>query len=190
MPTERKRPNPQSCAALFLLLFCFFFLKKHIWNHKTGCRVQTPSPHWNLPESSNTRRHRAGGFGGGTDPDWGIYRDYIMKEYSQLRPDSLGTAQCFINVFVFCLFSFKTQLDNKSTWGSRHHTKPFYFPKVKCTKIGWDTEQEWMSVKEISKKKNHWVFDGAIVSSLCEHLREAFIHILNGKRQLKQVVYY
>lgn len=25
---------------------------------------------------------------------------------------------------------------------------------------------------------------------LCEHLREAFIPILNGKRQLKQVVYY
>lgn len=170
-----------------------FFLKKknkptNTWNHKTGCGVQTPSLHWNLSESNNTRRHRAGGWGGKFRLG-NIQGPYIMKEFLQLRPDSLGISQCFINVHV-SLFSFKTQLDNKNTWGFMHHNKRFYFPKVKCTKIGWYTEQEWTNLKEKSKKKNHRVFDGAVVFSLCEHLREALIHILNGKRQLKQVVYY
>lgn len=61
------------------------------------------------------------------------------------------------------------------------------FLKVKCTKISWNAEQEWANLNE---KKNHKDFDGTIVFFLCDHLREAFIHILNGKRQLKQVVYY
>lgn len=65
-----------------------------------------------------------------------------MKEYLQLKRDSLSVGQYVINMHVslvfnvFLKFSFKTRLNNKNTQGFMQHTMWFSFPKVKCIKTG------------------------------------------------------
>lgn len=61
-----------------------------------------------------------------------------------------------MEMFYLCagsLLSFKTQLENKNAWSFTHHTKGFYFPKVKCIKVGWYPEQEWTNLNEKKGKR-------------------------------------
>lgn len=119
--------------------------------------LKHPQHNWILSETSNanTKRHRTGQEG--WYPYWGIYIDHTMKEYLKLRPESLGIWQCFIHVHG-SLFSFETEVENKNTWNFTYHTKGFYFPKVKCTEIGWYREQEWTNLKEKKVKEKSLSF--------------------------------
>lgn len=172
----------------------FFFKNyyfKNISNHKTSCGAQIPStqPH---PIRDKQHHHQK-------TQNWARGEVFILGNTHGPHHEGILATQAWLSgdlamflLMCMALYSHLKHNCKTKTCEDLHITpKSFIFPRLNVPRLA-DTQNknEQTSRKKKVKKKNHWVFDGSIVFSLCEHLRESFIHILNGKRQLKQVVYY